>query len=45
MAKQLATTAQKTLVNQVRGGEKNIMQRIATAYIVAEMIDNEKIEL
>lgn len=31
IAKHMATTAQRTLVNQVSGGEKNIMQRIATA--------------
>lgn len=31
MAKQLATTAQSNRVNHVSGGEKNIIQIIATA--------------
>lgn len=38
MAKQMATTAHSVRVNQVKGGEKNIIQAIATSYSVVDKV-------
>lgn len=38
MAKQEATTPQRILVNQVRGGEKNIIHKTATAFMGGDFL-------